>query len=531
MSIEKDIAIHAMSGVRNVLSYVEDKKHDGEKTNLEAYQNDPAGSVENVLSYAQNLEKTAFALDGDASILVSGVGCVPSSAALAFQMDHDRYYRESRMAKRSAPMYVDKKTGEIRSKQAIECFHVIQSFPRMDDLDPRLVHKLGVEYANRAFPGHKCLIATHMNTDNLHNHIVVCAYHGSELRKFHMNKTSRRRIRHINDQISHEYGLPILIESDLNRNSTMSYAEWDAGRNGDLWKDRYRNDIRNVASIAHNWNEFVTIMRQAGYQIDDSRKYVTYRFLKPDPDDTRDYRLIRDKTLGLDFTREALTREYDWNSPDQTHTHHVQRKVVKKMPDLSISRYSPTGRRRSDLEMIFLFAIRIIQYFRDWFFDKIGFERTPDDPVYQPYQKRLQLMQNAAFAVQELGLENEDQLKACMNQVGAKLSHVRKELENARLNPDYEIIKAQEKELSREYHELKQIECGLNLANNPAFTHGPLFTAEELAPMQKPTIEKMEIREEKEPKIEPAPVLQPAPPTKQKQKNLWDGLDDSFTLL
>lgn len=181
--------------------------------------------------------------------------------------------------------------------------------------------------------------------------------------------------------------------------------------------------------------------------------------------------------------------------------------------------------------MIFLFAIRIIQYFRDWFFDKIGFERTPDDPVYQPYQKKLQLMQNAAFAVQELGLENEDQLKARMNQVGAKLSHVRKELENASLNPDYEMIKAQEKELSREYHELKQIERGLNLANNPAFTHGPLFTAEELAPVQKPTIEKMEIREEKEPKIEPAPVLQPSPPTKQKQKNLWDGLEDSLTLL
>ena len=112
----------------------------------------------------------------------------------------------------------------------------------------------------------------------------------------------------------------ILIESDLNRNSTMSYAEWDAGRNGDLWKDRYRNDIRNVASIAHNWDEFVTILRQAGYQIDDSRKYVTYHFLKPDPDDKRSYRLVRDKTLGLDFTREALAREYDWNSPDQTYT-------------------------------------------------------------------------------------------------------------------------------------------------------------------------------------------------------------------
>ncbi len=457
MSIEKDIAIHGLRGVKSVLSYVTDEDHDGGKTDVQSYlasnfgiydidhmtaeeaallKNGTVG-ISNLLSYAENIEKTAFTLDGDQSLLVSGVGCAADSAALAFQLSRENYYDLKGEAALVEPVYVDKETGAIKTKQSIECYHVIQSFPAIEGLDPRLVHRAGIEYAKRAFPGHKCVVTTHMNTEHLHNHIVVCAYHESEPRKFLMNMTTRREIRHINDQISYEFGLPILLDSDLNHNSTISYTEWEARRSGDLWKDRYRNDIRNIARISHNWDEFVTIMRQAGYQVNDERKYVTYRFLKPDPNDTRDFRKVRDKTLGIEFMRDALAREYSWNSKTNEPTHHVKRKARDEKPDLSVSRYSPTGRRRSDLELLFLFAIRIIQFFKDWFFDKAGLERSPDNPIYLPYQKRLTLMQHAAFAVQELGLDNKDQLKVRLDQAGAKLSHVRKELENVDTNLEY----------------------------------------------------------------------------------------------
>ena len=86
------------------------------------------------------------------------------------------------------------------------------------------------------------------------------------------------------------------------------------------------------------------------------------------------------------------------------------------------------------------------------------------------------------------------------------------------------MLKAQEKDLSKEYRDLKRVEVSLDLANTPEFTHGPLFTKEELEPA-----ETVEIREEKEQELE---ASQEAPSGSQpisKENELWDGLDELFS--
>ena len=352
MSIEKDIAIHATDGVKTVLDYVKDVKHAGEKTDLGLFLADQASDVDNVLSYAQNIEKVAFTLDGDATLLVSGVGCEPATAAISFQMDRDRYYRESRMSTRPAPLYVDKKTGEVKSKNSIECHHIIQSFPAIDGLDPRLVHRIGVEYAKRAFVGHKCVVTTHMNTEHLHNHIVVCAYSEIEPVKFHMNNASRRQIRHINDRLSVEYDLPIILDPKRYPDHSRAYSE--------NTKAKHRQRPR---------------------------------------------RTVRFKSFDDVF---------------------------------KVSRYTPTGRRRSDLEMLFMVAINLILFFMDQFMDQEGAAQTPDNPIYMPYNKRIEKMERAIFILRDLGVESEWELKARLMITGKQLSHAKKELASVEESISYE---------------------------------------------------------------------------------------------
>ena len=213
MAIEKDIAIHHTKGIKNVISYTGnpekavlslDRSHtddlDLERLVIQGTEQD----IINALSYAENLEKTIFQMDGDDHLLVSGVLCDKEHAALDFQMTRESYYDAvGDSGIRIKGTKTDKKTGQTVKKESIEAYHVIQSFPEVEGLDPRLIHKIGIEYAKAAFPGHQCVVSTHMNTDHLHNHIIVNAYSKEQIgRKYRMNMERRREIRRINDTSS-----------------------------------------------------------------------------------------------------------------------------------------------------------------------------------------------------------------------------------------------------------------------------------------------------------------------------------------
>lgn len=87
-----------------------------------------------------------------------------------------------------------------------------------------------------------------------------------------------------------------------------------------------------------------------------------------------------------------------------------------------------------------------------------------------------------------------------------------------------DMLKAQDKDLSKEYRDLKRVETSLELANTPEFTHGPLFTKEELEPA-----ETVEIREEKEQELNVSQEALPTSPPISKGKELWDGLDEMLS--
>lgn len=520
MSIEKDIAIHHSSGVQNVVNYIEDP----DKTILTGSQNrSDVVEIDNVLDYAQNIEKTLLTLDGHQDILVSGIHCTPELAPLQFQMDRDRYYFHiGRDKPRGCGTYVDKNTGEVKEKQSIECHHVIQSFaPDIENLDPRVVHEIGKEYARRSFPGHRCVVSTHMDKHHLHNHIVVCAYHSEENRKICMNQTFRHKIRRINDDLSVEYGLPILLDADIDHKSTISKVEWNALQEGASWKNRIRKDIEVIASLSHSWKEFREGMEKGGYIVNDTKKSVLYTTTLADGRT----RKIRDKTLGEFYTRAQLITEYEMKDPVYekkwgqpvfgAYRRHKRDRIEyrydwqkKKEFKIVVRRYTPDGRRRSDLEMILMFAIKLIRYFKDRFMEWIAGEQKPD-PVHRPYQQRIQTLESAVYLIRKHNIEDEKQLKEELDKTGAELAHVKKEIQNIDEGTEqYWILDERLTELKRKYRDLKRIQAGHSLALSEEFTHGLLYnkalTQEEtvfLDPQEHKKEEKPVIKEEPEEQV------------------------------
>lgn len=51
---------------------------------------------------------------------------------------------------------------------------MIQSFE--GNVDPRIANEIGVKLAKEMFPTFPVVVSTHTNTENTHNHIMICAW-------------------------------------------------------------------------------------------------------------------------------------------------------------------------------------------------------------------------------------------------------------------------------------------------------------------------------------------------------------------
>ena len=105
---------------------------------------------------------------------VSGVNCLPETA-----------YEEM----------IATKNRFNKGKEKIIGYHLIQSFAE-GEVTPEVAHELGLEYVNEVFgKDFEVVVATHLNTDNVHNHIVINSVSLKTGKKFYDYHASRDYLR------------------------------------------------------------------------------------------------------------------------------------------------------------------------------------------------------------------------------------------------------------------------------------------------------------------------------------------------
>ena len=119
------------------------------------------GALGGVLRYVQQEEKTTW----EDRRLVSGWNCTAQSVCSEMQLTKERFHK-------------------IDGRQY---YHFVQSFDKQDDLSPQEVHAIGLELAQREFPNFEVLVATHMDTEHLPNHLVVNSVSFQDGRKLHQS--------------------------------------------------------------------------------------------------------------------------------------------------------------------------------------------------------------------------------------------------------------------------------------------------------------------------------------------------------
>ena len=238
------------------------------------------GALGGVLRYTQQDEKTLW----EGQRLVSGWNCIAQSVLSEMQLTKERF----------------------RKTDGRQYYHFVQSFAETDDLTPQKAHAIALELAQREFPNFEVLVATHIDTDHLHSHLIVNSVSFRDGKKLHQSAADLQAHRTVNDEICAAHGLAILPPPEKQvKQKRMSSREYRSAAKGESWKFRLMNTIDQCMRYASTKEEFRSLMESEGYQVrwTDGRKNITYT--TPGGMKCRD-----DRLHDIKYTKEVMEDEF-----------------------------------------------------------------------------------------------------------------------------------------------------------------------------------------------------------------------------
>lgn len=238
----------------------------------------------------------------------------------------------------------DKKKQFTKDGKEILAWHCIQSFEGM--IEPKVANEIGMRVAQEVFGNFACVISTHTNTANTHNHFVFGAW-GMNGKKYHDCNDTYRKIRQVSDRICREYGLPVMEHTEdyklvrwTDEQGQIHYYEPTERKNAiregqftdandyrnsesylmyekekDTNRETIKNDIDMLLPCVSSYSELLEKLRGIGYVIKDKRKNGTWREHVSYKAPMQDKPTREDKLGdGMFYTREILTEYIEKNA-------------------------------------------------------------------------------------------------------------------------------------------------------------------------------------------------------------------------
>ncbi len=218
-------------------------------------KNQTTGGLKKLLGYVSREKKTKL----EDRRLVSGVNCSPDNA-----------YNEMMLTKQ-----MHRKTGGRLY------YHLVQSFPKGYEISPEFAHKIALEFAERAFKDYECVIATHIDREHIHSHIVFNSVSFQTGNKYHSNLNDVKQLMKLSDEICKRHGVAVLDKPDFKKDGqkeTLGDKEYRSAVRGESFKFMLMNVITDCMKQAKSKKQFITLMKHKGYAVrwEQQRKYITY---------------------------------------------------------------------------------------------------------------------------------------------------------------------------------------------------------------------------------------------------------------
>ena len=240
------------------------------------------GCMKSVMRYVAQENKTRW----NGVQLISGIGCQPETAFDEFLSTKLLHHKDG----------------------GVQFYHMVQSFPKGADVDPRTAHEAARHLAGY-FEGCEVLVCTHTDREHIHSHCIINNVNFETGKKIHMADEQIQALRTRNDAICEKLGLPRFQKDEQQKSSGMSNAEYYPAAKGESWKLELMRVIDECMRYAASREEFLALLRAEGYGATwtDSRKNITYT--------TPDGRKCRDSKLHMTkYRKENMEAEFGYRT-------------------------------------------------------------------------------------------------------------------------------------------------------------------------------------------------------------------------
>lgn len=261
--------------------------------------------LDDAINYIENPDKT------DGQELISGYNTAPQTAVLDF-------FITAAMA-RKARNTSAKKQGNL-------AYHLIQSFSPDDAVTPELAHKLGRKLAMEFTDGKfEFVVATHINKDSIHNHIIINAVSFYDYKKLRtVPYRTAQQIRSISDRLCMESQLSVIKDPQQLGQLYPTYVQKKRTTSN---RTEVRKKLNFCLERATNYAQFLQMAQELGISVCQRGKHMTYL-----PEGAG--RAIRDTFLADTdkFTYTGLMERLEDNAAEQLFIHE---RIAKILPDAS----------------------------------------------------------------------------------------------------------------------------------------------------------------------------------------------------
>lgn len=249
--------------------------------------------LDHVIQYAENMEKTAKALESMDPAL---------DTVLRYAKNQDKTEQEYYVTALNCYEDTVKEEFEITKRRfgkmdGILAYHGYMSFNE-EEVNAETAHAIGIEVAEKLWgEGFQVLVTTHLNTKCLHNHFVINSVSFKDGKR--CRGTSWFKNRTVIDEICKAHGLSVVENAE--RNPDPAFWKTSAEEGGMTRYDIVRSCIDEAIQRSRNLKGFEKELTVMGfsYKLSENRKYwtVTPKGWK------RSIRLYR---LGSDYTNQRI---------------------------------------------------------------------------------------------------------------------------------------------------------------------------------------------------------------------------------
>ena len=256
-------------------------------------------NLQAVLNYGKNGEKTEH------GILVSSINC-----------NVDTAYEEMALTKKFFH-----KEGKTLG------YHIIQSF-KGNEVPSEKANQIGRKLAEELWGDkYQVVICTHINKQNVHNHIILNSVSFIDGKKYHNSNAEIAFMKDASDRLCLNYGLSIINTPKGDKEKEFRQKNIDYFNRRDEKMQKIINDIDEVIKTVKKYSDFKLGLKAKGYEnIKDYGKYLTMKT----PYFQRNVRI--DRVFGERYSVQGIkNRIYGYEKEELPPVANLKKKYYRKI--------------------------------------------------------------------------------------------------------------------------------------------------------------------------------------------------------